>query len=132
MSLIVSWSAILAIVIEILKQRAAAGWPLLKMILEYFGGKIQADADEDTSPMVVGAAPDEVKNIIVAWLEKQQAAARPIMKGVYAMVIRFVPLIADQIWDSLFTAGHVAVPLSNFTPSVFGTAPETEEEILAD
>lgn len=113
-----SWAAIIAIVMEILKQRAEAGWPLLKMILAWFGERIQKDADNDPIRVTVGAAPDEVKDQIVAWLEKQKAKAGPAMKVVYGMVIRFVPLIADQIWDSLFKSGNVSRPLADFTATV--------------
>lgn len=126
------WSALIALALELLKQRAAAGFPLLMKFLELLGWKIQADADADTSPITMGAAPDEVKDQIIAWLKAQQAKARPLMVGVYALVIRFVPLIADQLWDQLFAKGAVAKPLSDFTPAVFAAVGETEEEICKE
>ncbi len=122
-----SWAAIIAIVMEILKQRAEAGWPLLKMLLEWFGNRIQKDAESDKQKITVGAAPDEVKDQIIAWLEKQKEKAGPMMKMVYGMVIRFVPLIADQIWDSFFKAGHVSQPLADFTPTTMAAAPVDEK-----
>ena len=126
-----SWAAIIAIVIEVLKQRSAAGWPLLKLLLERWGIKIQQDADADTDVITVGAAPQELKDQIVAWLEEKRAAAGVGMKFIYTILIRAVPLVADQIWDSFFKAGHVAKPLSDFTPAVFqGTGDESE--ILVD
>lgn len=127
-----SWAAIIALVLQILKERAEAGWPLLKAILALFGDKIQRDADADVAPLTVGAAPDEVKDMIVAWLEAQKAKAGPVLRGIYTIVIRFVPLIADQLWDSLFQAGHVSKPLSDFTPAVFAAGADDEATILAD
>lgn len=128
-----SWAAIIAIVVELLKQRAAAGWPLLKMLLDYFGWKVLEDADADKSKITVGAAPDEVKNQIIAWLEERLATAGVGMKFVYKMIIRFVPLIADQIWDNLFQRNFVSQPLSHFTPATVGAAAaQTEEEIVKD
>ena len=126
-----SWAAIIGIVIEILKQRAEAGWPLLKLLLERWGIKIQQDADNDPAIIVVGAAPQELKDQIVAWLESKRATANVGMKFVYTILIRAVPLVADQIWDSFFKAGHVGRPLSDFTPAVVqGTGDESE--ILVD
>jgi hypothetical protein len=126
-----SWAAIITIVIEILKQRAAAGWPLLKMLLEYFGGKVQADADADLTVMTVGAAPDEVKDLIVSWLETQKAKSGVMMRAVYAAMIRFVPLVADQIWDQLFAKGLVGKAASEFTQAVMTGTGESEADIFA-
>jgi len=126
-----SWAAIMAIVVEILKQRAAAGWPLLKMLLDYFGWKVLEEADADKEKLKVGAAPDALKDQIIEWLEEKKATAGVGMKFVYTLMIRFVPLVADQIWDSLFDAGSVAKPASDFPPRVMG-AEQTEEEIVKD
>lgn len=123
-----SWAAIIAIVLELVKQRAEAGWPVLKFLIDKFGWKIQEAADNDAEKITVGAAPDDVKNMIIAFLEKQKASAGVFMKGVYTLLIRFVPLIADQIVDSLFKAGHVSKPLSDFTPMLFSTG-ESEQDV---
>jgi len=127
----VSWAAIIAIVIEVLKQRAAAGWPLLKLLLERWGIKIQEDADADTAVITVGAAPQELKDQIVAWLEEKKASAGIGMKFVYTILIRAVPLVADQIWDSFFKAGHVSKSLASFGP-VPVMAATGEDAILVD
>lgn len=127
-----SWAAIIAIVIEVLKQRAEAGWPLLKLLLERFSNRVLEDADNDTDVITVGAAPQELKDQIVAWLEKQKAESGVGMKFVYTILIRAVPLVADQIWDSFFKSGHVGKPLSEFTPAIVGASSESEDEILVD
>jgi hypothetical protein len=127
----VSWSAIIAIVIEILKQRAAAGWPLLNLLLERWGIKIQEDADADTTPITVGAAPSELKDQIVAWLESQKAKAGIGMKFIYTILIRAVPLVIDQIWDNFFAKGLVSASFSSFGP-VLTVGSAGEDEILVD
>lgn len=126
-----SWAAIIAIVIEVLKQRSAAGWPLLKLLLERWGVKIQEDADSDPNPITVGAAPSELKDQIVAWLEEKKAAAGIGMKFVYTILIRAVPLVADQIWDNFFQKGMVGSPSSAF-PATMQAGSGDESEILAD
>lgn len=127
-----SWAAIIAIVIEILKQRSAAGWPLLKLLLERWGVRIQHDADIDPNPITVGAAPAELKDQIVAWLQAQQAKAGIGMKFVYTILIRAVPMVADQIWDSFFQKGMVGSPSSAF-PATMQAGSETDESaILCD
>ena len=126
-----SWAAIIAIVVEILKQRAEAGWPLLKLLLERWGIKIQQDADADTSPITMGAAPQELKDQIVAWLEGQKAKAGIGMKFVYSIVIRAVPIVIDQIWDKFFASGQVNEPSSAFPPMTFSSTGD-ESDILVD
>lgn len=126
-----TWAMIISVVIEILKQRAAAGWPLLNLLLERWGIKIQEDADNDTTPITVGAAPSELKDQIVAWLEVQKAKAGIGMKFVYTILIRAVPLVIDQIWDNFFAKGIVPVSFASFgTPPTVSSA--GEDEILVD
>lgn len=127
-----SWAAIIAIVMELIKQRAAAGWPLLKLLAEYFGWKVLEDAEADKAKITVGAAPDAVKDQIVAWLEARKATAGVGLKLFYSLAIRFVPSIADQIWDSIFEAGGVAKPASDFPPMVMAGPAVTEEQAAAD
>lgn len=125
-----TWSAIIAIVIEILKQRSAAGWPLLKLLLERWGIKIQNDADADVAPITVGAAPQELKDQIVAWLEAQKAKSGIVMKFVYSAVIAAVPLVIDQIWDKFFQMGHVAAASDTF-PQIVHSVADGEDVIFA-
>lgn len=126
-----SWAAIMAIVVEIIKQRSAAGWPLLKMLLDYFGWKVLDDAEKDETPITVGAAPDALKDQIIAWLEAKKAAASLKMKFVYAALIRFLPQVIDQIWDSLFAKGHVNSLASDFPPMMTAGV-LTEAELFAN
>lgn len=127
-----SWAAIIAIAVEVYKQRAAAGFPALKLLLQYFGFDILNDAKEDKTLITVGSAPDALKDQLLAWLESQKAKAGIGLKFLYSLMIRFLPTVIDQIWDSLFTAGHVAKPLSDFTPMVMSSVPQSEEELFAN
>lgn len=127
-----TWAMLISVLIEILKQRAAAGWPLLNELLKRWGIRIQNDADTDVSPITVGAAPQELKDQIVAWLEAKKATAGIGMKFVYTIVIRAVPLVADQIWDKLFSMNQVSQPASAFPPVVQGLPEEDESAILCD
>ena len=128
-----NWAMIIGLVLKFLQERYAAGFPLIVALLKLWGIDIQKAADDDTSPITVGAAPEELKDVILGWFQKlKDSTGRPMLKLAIGFIVRYIPGIADQVWDSLFQAGHVAKSASEFTQVVMGTVPQTEAELLAD
>jgi len=127
----VNWAMLISLALKILKERAEAGFPFLKALLSWLGVDVEKAAEDDTSPITVGDAPDAVKDQLVKWLEDLQAKTnrRAVRWGI-GLLILYVPGIADDLWDSLFKAGHVGKPLSDFTPT-FGSVANDEAAILA-
>ncbi len=127
-----NWATLITLLLKVLKERADAGFPFLVMLLKLFGLDIQKSADNDTSAITVGAAPDEVKDQLMEWLEALRAGtSRRALRWGIGLLMLYVPKFADEIWDSLFQAGKVSQPLSHFTPATVGASGDTDESILA-
>lgn len=125
-----SWAMLIPIVLDLIAKRAEAGFPFIKTLIDRFRGKIVEDAEADTVVITVGAAPDELKNQLIVWLEAQKAKAGVGMKFVYAVLIRFVPMVLDSVWDNLFAMGKVGSLAADFPPTVAATAEVTEDDLL--
>lgn len=120
------WSVLLPILLEVLKNRADAGFPWLTRFLERFWPKVVIDV-ESQGVAAVGAAPDEIKTMLVELFTKLRSEAGIVMKAVYTILIQLVPLVADTLWDKLFQAGAVAKPLSDFTAIVVSSSGSDDE-----
>lgn len=120
-----SWAMLIQILIAVFNQRMSAGWPLLKKLLDRLGGQVQADA-EAAGDMVIGAAPDALKDAIVQFLQKQREKSGVVMKVVYSLLLNALPNLLDGVWDELFTQQRVPAVFSAF-PAISAAGPPTDE-----
>lgn len=131
-----SWAQLIVILLEVIKQRSEAGWPLINALIEKFKAKIIAQVsliEGSAMAISVGAAPDELKEFIIGKLKELQSSAGLIMKGVYSLLIQVVPLVIDQVWDRLFAQGIVPKAAADYTPLSVTAAftPNDEESLFA-
>lgn len=131
-----TWAQLIVILLEVIKQRSEAGWPVIKALIELFGKKIEAQVpflEGSATQLITAAAPDELKEYIIGKLKELQSSAGLIMKGVYSLLIQVVPLVIDQVWDRLFTLGHVQRIAADYTPISLRAAftPNDEEALFA-
>ncbi len=131
-----SWTMLITILFEVIKQRSDAGWPIISAWLEKFKVKVITDAQKHITVSgladPVGDAPDSVKDALIAILKELQANANIFMKGIYALLLAIVPIVSDRIWDSLFAKNLVSSPLSSFTPLAMGAVPQTVDSMIEE
>lgn len=125
-----SWAMLLPILISVFNQRMAAGWPLLKKLLDRLGGQVQADA-ESAGDAVIGAAPEALKESIIQFLQKQRDKSGVVLKIVYSLLLNALPGLLDGIWDELFTLGRVPAVFATF-PAISMSPPASEEAAYAE
>lgn len=122
------WSVLLPILLEVLKARFDAGFPWLTKLLERFWSRVEHDVITVGAVAAVGAAPDEIKTMLVELFTKLRDESGIFMRAVYTLLIKLVPQVADMLWDRLFAAGHVATP----APVMAASAPQSDDELVAE
>lgn len=127
---------IIKLFLEIVKQRAEAGWPGIMWLIERFGKKIEAQLsfiEGSATQLITAAAPDELKDYIIGKLKELQVNAGIGVKFLYSLLIQVVPLVIDQVWDRLFAQGHVPRIAADYTPISLRAAftPNDEEALFA-
>lgn len=80
---------------------------------DWFAKIFSSEAEKMPEPNIaVGAAPDEVKDLIrglVVELVEKALASRPIMKRLVLAVVKNLPdTLLDTLWDSLFAPKTMA------------------------
>lgn len=115
---------------KVLQGLADAIVPLLVQVFgEKFGDffrNLFKNADAEVAPpiILVGAAPDEVKRTLKAWLVKiveTKLIGKPVLRNLALTVINNLPLsFLDSIWDSLFPAEITAKQLPSSATFVSG------------
>jgi hypothetical protein len=143
-------------VIQFLMDRAEKGFPILKNFFERRKAEATTRIVEmimaSPDPVMVAAAPVELKDKIINKLREIQATAPAGIKAMIAIFLRIVPYIADSIWDGLFeqaTLGDMAkdfptlgkamgmtMPADKFEAHLAGTdaalvkaGPDSEKEV---
>jgi hypothetical protein len=109
-----STAALIALFLENLKQRADAGFPVLKKFLDKWLNRIQAAIPQTTDIVTFGAAPPDLLATIVKFLEDRRAESGLVMKVVFQVLIAAVPSVINELWDRLFTMSLVAQGSSAF------------------
>lgn len=126
-----SWVVIVELIYEVVKQRSAAGWPLLMKLLERWKGQLVTLAEGAGDLPAFGAAPSSLKDAVVAFLAGLKDKSGPVLKIVLSLLIASVPEWIDALWDKLFTQGRVPGLAGTYPPVFAGVMPGREDAALA-
>lgn len=124
-----STALLIELLLQVIAARTAAGWPMLKKLLDRFGNKIKSDA-EQIPDALIGAAPTELKETLTQLLIKLRDGAKPGMKLVYTLLLSVLPQVADAIWDRLFDQKKVGAPSTAFPMLAMAGPPAIEDEVI--
>lgn len=102
------WPAIIALLID----RAAAGFPILSELLRRRKPELvqlarEVEPADGPNPHGAAAAPPELKHKAVEFLKRMRdRASGTTLKFVIGLLIQFLPLLGDEVWDTLFPAAQ--------------------------
>lgn len=128
-----SGAALLALAMQFIMARAEKGFPLAKELFAKFRDRILDKANslvEVTAVATFGAAPDELKNIVLDLLKKVLESSDSVWLSMTIRAAIFIlPRVTDKLWDKLFETQLVPAASSTF-PTVFSGPDEDNEDAM--
>jgi hypothetical protein len=95
------WPAIIALLID----RAAAGFPILSELLRRRKAELvqlAGEVEPADGPARVGAAPAEVKDLVIQFVQRMQVrASSTVLRTALGLLLLVLPQLADQAWDAI-------------------------------
>lgn len=120
------------IVAGIAKKSGLLGWFATALHLTIQDEEIQLAASAEV-PQEAMAAPSKLKNTIIDFLNKliEDSKLGVVPKLVLKRTVSLLPLVLDNVWDSLFTQGKVGVAHAEH-PETHAVYASHRDEILGE